>query len=267
MRQILCHDRESSLRSRKGGFGDAINTGRTMKRGIILEHQRESHRIGNKRFQAQKDKIRIRLLRYTRKAFQMLPHIDHPRILDVGCGSGIPTLELARLSQGEVIGIDIDQPALDKFTKKIEEMGFTDRVQAMNLSMLSMDFADESFDIIWSEGSIYAIGFEKGLREWKRFLKPGGFIVIHDEQGNVSKKLKLIYSYGYELLGTFMLSKEIWWTEYFSPLEKLVKKFLREYADNAEILEELKPAQEELDMFRKNPARNSSVYFVMKKKN
>ena len=219
---------------------------------------------GHKRFQ-DKDKIRKRLLKYTRKAFRMLPQIDRPRILDIGCGSGIPTLELARLSQGEVIGIDIDQPALDKLTKRIKEAGLTGRVQAINCSMLDMDFPDESFDIIWSEGSIYAIGFERGLREWKRFLKPGGFIIVHDEQGNVKGKFKQISNCGYDLLGYFILSKETWWAEYFAPLEKWIAESGTRYTDDPKILEELHQAQVELDMFNRNPERNSSVCFVMKK--
>jgi ubiquinone/menaquinone biosynthesis C-methylase UbiE len=219
----------------------------------------------HERFQLGKDKIRKRLLKYTRKAFRMLPQMSSPRILDVGCGSGIPTLELARLSQGDVIAIDIDQPALDKFGIKIRQEGLTDRIQAVNCSMFDMDFPDESFDIICSEGSIYAIGFEKGLREWKRFLKAGGFQIIHDEQGNVGEKLKQISNCGYELLGYFTLSKDTWWVEYFAPLEKWINESGIKYTDDPKILEELYRAQEELDMFKKNPERNSSVYFVMKK--
>ena len=221
--------------------------------------------IEEKRFQMRKDNIRKRLLKYTRKAFRMLPQLEKPRILDAGCGSGIPTLELARLSQGEVIGIDIDQPALDKLTSKIKEAGLTDRVQAVNCSILDMDFPDGSFDIIWSEGSIYAIGFERGLREWRRFLKPSRFMVIHDEKGNVTQKLEQIYNCGYELLGYFILSKETWWTEYFAPLEKWIAEYGIRYTDNPKILEDFHQAQVELDMFNKNPERNSSVCFVMKK--
>jgi len=216
-------------------------------------------------FQAKKDMVRERLNKYTRKAFQALPKLNNPKILDIGCGSGIPTLELARLSHGEILGIDIDQPALDKFARKIKEAGLTGQVQAVNCSIFDMDFADESFDIIWSEGSIYAIGFERGLREWRRFLKPGGFMMVHDEQGNVKEKLEQIPDCGYELLGYFILSKEIWWTEYFAPLEKLIVESRTRYTDDPKILEELHQAQGELDMFNKNPERNSSACFVMKK--
>ena len=155
-----------------------------------MENHDESPMTEDELFQVQKDKIRKRLLKYTRKAFRMLPQMEKPRILDIGCGSGIPTIELARLSNGEITGIDIDQSALDKFKREIEKEQLSTRVQAECCSIFEMDFPDESFDIIWSEGSIYPLGFEKGLREWKRFLKPDGYMVIHDEQGNISKKLE-----------------------------------------------------------------------------
>ena len=180
----------------------------------------------------------------------MLPKLDRPRILDIGCGSGVPTMELARLGQGEVIGIDIDQPALDRLMKKIREAGFSNRVQAVNCSILDMVFPDESFDIIWSEGSIFVIGFERGIQEWKRFLKSNGFMVIHDEKGNVEEKLEQISNCGYKLLGYFVLSEDTWWTEYFAPLEKLIAKSRTRYTDDPHTLEELNQGQRELEMFK-----------------
>ena len=195
----------------------------------------------------------------------MLPKLDKPRILDIGCGSGVPTMELARLGQGEVIGIDIDQPALDKLTKKIREAGFSNRVQAVNCSILDMVFPDESFDIIWSEGSIWVIGFEKGIQEWKRFLKPNGFMVIHDEKGSVEEKLEQISQCGYKLLGYFILREDTWRTEYFAPLEKSIAESQTSYTDDPQALEELNQARRELEMFKNNPERNSSAYFVMQR--
>ena len=195
----------------------------------------------------------------------MLPQMDRPRILDIGCGSGVSTLELARLSRGKVIGIDIDQLALDKFTRRIKKAGLTDRIRTINCSMFDMDFPDESFDIVWAEGSIYAIGFERGLREWKRLLNPSGYMVVHDEQGNVSEKLEKISNCGYELLCYFILSEETWRAEYFDPLEKLVNEIRTKHPYNQSVLEEIQQAQVELDMYKKYPERNSSVCFVMKK--
>ena len=195
----------------------------------------------------------------------MLPKLHKPRILDIGCGSGVPTMELARLGQGEVIGIDIDQSALDKLIRKIQEAGFSNRVQAVNCSILDMAFPDESFDIIWCEGSIFAIGFERGIREWKRLLKPNRFMVIHDEKGNVQEKLEQISKCGYKLLGYFILSVDTWRTEYFAPLEKLVAKYQTNYTDDPQKLQELNQSRRELEMFKNYPECNSSVYFVIQK--
>jgi ubiquinone/menaquinone biosynthesis C-methylase UbiE len=208
--------------------------------------------------------LRRRLLKYTRRAFRMLPHLDRPRILDIGCGSGIPTLELAKLSQGEVTGVDVDQAALNRFADRARKAGMGDRVRALNCSMFEMSFPDQSYDIIWSEGAIYPIGFERGLREWRRLLKPGGFMVVHDEQGNVEEKLVQIARCGYDLLGYFLLSQETWWQAYFAPLERLVDEFQARHAADPAVCEELGQARMELDMFRKSPERNSSVYFVLK---
>ena len=216
-------------------------------------------------FQRQKDRIRKRLLKYTRRAFRMLPRLDKPLILDIGCGSGVPTMELARLSDGEVIGLDIDQDMLKVLRGNVEKAGLPDRVKIMNCSLFNMEFPDESFDVIWAEGSINVIGFKKGLQQWKHFLKLAGFMVVHDERGNVEEKLDQISEYGYELLGYFELDEKTWWAEYFAPLEKLILETRKKFADSAVVHKGLNEAQRELDTFKKDPERNSSVCFVMKK--
>jgi ubiquinone/menaquinone biosynthesis C-methylase UbiE len=217
------------------------------------------------RFQRQKERVRKRLLKYTRKAFRLLPKLDSPRILDVCCGSGVPTMELARLSNGEIIGLDIDQFALDMLTEKIRQAGLSDRVKTMNHSVLNMEFEKESFDIIWSEGCIHVVGFKKGLREWRRVLKPNGYMVVHDGQDNIDEKLEQISSCGYKLLGHFLLSEDTWWAEYFIPLEKLVAETLAKYGDNPKVHEAIDSSQREIDMFRNDPERNSSVFFIMRR--
>jgi ubiquinone/menaquinone biosynthesis C-methylase UbiE len=216
-------------------------------------------------FQEKRELIRKRLLKYTRKAFLMLPGMDKPKILDIGCGSGVPTIELARMSDGEITGLDIDRDALDVLSKKIARDGLSDKIKVINCSITDMVFPDGSFDIIWSEGSIFVVGFQKGLQEWQRFLKPNGFMAIHDEQGNITQKLKQISENGYELLDYFLLDKEIWWTEYFAPLQKLVDETRIKSADDSEILAELDNSQREIDIFQNSPERNRSVFFVIKR--
>ena len=215
--------------------------------------------------EAYKDLLREGFSTYMGRAFQLLPKLDKPHILDIGCGSGVPTMELSRLSNGQIIGLDINQPLLDKLARKIKKAGMLDRVKTLKCSIPDMEFPDESFDIIWAEGSIHVISFERGLQEWKRFLTPNGFMVIHDEKGNIQEKMEQISSCGYELLDYFMLNKDTWWTEYFAPLKRLVDDARIKYADDPEALAEADNAQWELDMFKKNPELNSSAFFVMKR--
>jgi cyclopropane fatty-acyl-phospholipid synthase-like methyltransferase len=87
-----------------------------------------------------RDSLRERLLKYTRKAFKLLPRLDKPRILDAGCGSGLPTIELAKLSNGRVVGIDIDQSLLTELDRRIGRENLSDRVETRKCSMLELDF-------------------------------------------------------------------------------------------------------------------------------
>ena len=216
--------------------------------------------------QIDKDLLREGLSKYTRKAFHILPELDKPRILDVGCGSGVPTMELAKLSNGQIIGLDVNQPSLDRLKRKIEKAGLSDRVKVMKCSMVDMDFPDESFDIIWAEGSIAVIGFKRGLKEWRQFLKPNRFLAVHDEIGDITEKLEQISSCGYDLLEYFTLNDDTWWMEYYAPLEKRINEIRIKHANDPKALAVLDEEQREIDMFKKNPGRYCSVFFIMKKR-
>jgi ubiquinone/menaquinone biosynthesis C-methylase UbiE len=239
-------------------------------------------------FQLEKDLLREALCKYTRKAFQILPKLDKPRILDVGCGSGVPTMELARLSNGEMVGLDINQPLLDILARNIEKAGLSDRVKAVKCSMLDMTFPDESFDVIWAEGSTFIIGFERALKEWRRFLKPKGFLVVHEmiwsrpdppqEAYNywkglaasgirtVPEYLEQISGSGYDLIGHFTLPEDAWWIEYYVPLENRIQELRLKYIDDPKALVILDKEQREIDIARKHHEWCGSAFFVMQKR-
>jgi ubiquinone/menaquinone biosynthesis C-methylase UbiE len=209
------------------------------------------------------DQLRANFIKYTRKAFRMLPRIESPRILDIGCGSGVTTIELAELSNGKVIGIDIDQFSLDLLNRKIMELGLSNKVKAVNLSLFEIDFPDESFNIIWSEGSIGVIGFERGLKEWRRLLKHNGFLVIHDEI-SISNKLSWITSWGYRLENYFSLPLDVWWEEFYRPLNKRINELRQKYKNDSEA-KLLKKFQNEIDMVKDNPQKFNSAFYIMQK--
>lgn len=93
------------------------------------------------------------------------------RIADLGCGTGGQTMVLAQNTEGTVIGLDISPDFIEKLNKNAEKLGLQNRVKGIVGSMDNLPFQKEEFDIIWSEGAIAIIGFEKGLNYWRDFLK------------------------------------------------------------------------------------------------
>ena len=217
------------------------------------------------RFAICRDGIRRRLLKYTRKAFKLLPQLDHPRILDIGCGSGVPTLELARLSNGEIVAVDSDAAALQILDSRIKKLKLSGRVKTLNCTIAEMKFPLPSFDLIWAEGSIFVLGFEKSLRAWRPLLMPRGFLVMHDEKGDVEAKLKTIAGCGFALLSYFCLDRHVWWDEYFAPLEKLIKETQNRSEAGVEPDAEVLQAQKDLEIFKDNPQASESACFIMQR--
>ncbi len=224
---------------------------------------RQGHR--NVHHDLQEDQLRAHFTRYTRQAFQLLPRLDHPTILDIGCGTGVPTLELARLSAGLVIGVDTDQDCLDELTQKAAAAGLAGRVKTLNQSLFELEFPAESFDILWAEGTIAIIGFERGLREWHRLLKPGGFMGIHDERGDLSQKLRAIQGCGYELLGQVVIPGETWWREYYEPLERRITAIREQYSHDPRARAALAAEEREVELVKNHPEQYASVFLVLQK--
>ena len=217
----------------------------------------------------------------------MIPPIKNPKILDIGCGPGVPTILLAKLSFGKVIGIDTHQPYLEELERKAKQENLSEKVKTLNCSMFNMGFDLESFDIIWSEGSIYIIGFKDGLIQWRKLLKPRGFLAVHemvwlkeDPPHEIEDYLKrnypgiktiqqcldIIPKCEYKLFGHFPLPEDAWWEGYYHPLEERIKMLMEKYKDNTKALVTLNREQEEIDLYKKYKKWYGSAFFIMQKK-
>jgi SAM-dependent methyltransferase len=225
-------------------------------------------------------------LAFTRRAFQMLPALDRPRILDVGCGQGGPTLELARLSGGQVTGLDIDSSALQALARRAGEQGLSDHVHTVQRSMSELDFPDESFDVVWSEGSMHVLGFERALGEWRRLIRPRGFLVVHemvwlrpDPAPEVKNCPELAYpgirtapeyveqipDHGYELVGHFLLPEDFWLADYFLPMVARIQELREKYSGDGEAQKVLDKEQRAADLFRRHANWYGSAFLIMQK--
>jgi ubiquinone/menaquinone biosynthesis C-methylase UbiE len=90
------------------------------------------------------------------------------------------TIELAKLSDGHIEALDNHQSFLEQLKKKAEEESVSEKITAVNGDMTALNYEDGRFDLIWCEGAIFIIGFEKGLREWKRLLTGKGYLVVSE---------------------------------------------------------------------------------------
>jgi len=212
------------------------------------------------------EQFREVFLKYTRKAFQMLPKMDKPRILDIGCGTGLTTIELARLSDGKIIGIDIDQDALDKLNSIIKKKGLSNRIKTMNNSLYKIDFPSSSFNLLWEEGVLHIFDLKKCLKECKRLLIPNGFLVMNESKKWMNKSLDIFPKYNFKLVDQFLLPEKCWWTEYYAPLEVKINELHLKYT-KAEDLEKLKQHEREIEMVKKNPMEFDCGFYIMQKVN
>ncbi len=208
-----------------------------------------------------------------------------PRILDVGCGPGAQTIELARATGGRIVAVDIRQRFLDELTERAAAAGVLPDVTTVKASMLDMDFADASFDLIWSEGAIYIAGFAAGLGAWRRFLKPGGWIAVSEltwlvpdppaeavafwargypGMGSIERNCRIVAQAGYVDADWFVLPVQDW-RNYYGPAEMRVAELREKYAGDREVLATLDEAQREHDLFRAHPGAYGYVFYVMRK--
>ncbi|MHA1191551.1 MAG: class I SAM-dependent methyltransferase [Promethearchaeota archaeon] len=178
------------------------------------------------------EQLRINFLKYTREAFKLLPKIEKPRLLDLGCGSGLLTIELANLTNGDIIAIDIDQALLDRLNKKIKVRDLTNRITTKRMDFLKNDFPDKYFDLIWEEGVVQIIGFKESFEACHRILKDGGYLVLGQAIKTMDKNYDLITDCGFELINQLNWPEGCWWTDYYEPLERKIKEIREEKKDS-----------------------------------
>ena len=183
-------------------------------------------------------------------------------MLDVGCGCGAQSMTLLRNTAAHLTAVDLSGRLLDQLQASAvaEEMG--DRLTTVECSMKDMPLAPSSFDLIWSEGAVYIMGFEAALEAFRTLLRPEGRIAVSDMVWLVDdpptaaveywrtegvtpvhdmENRRALHRQGYRLMDAFTLSAAGWWDNYLNPLAARVAELRPAQTDPAAlaVLDEL----------------------------
>jgi SAM-dependent methyltransferase len=221
----------------------------------------------------------------TKKAWSCLPPLpEGAQILDIGCGSGTQTRDLAGLSTGTITAVDNHQSFLDTIRAQAGKDGMNGRIKTVCASMDALPFGNGQFDLIWSEGAIFIIGFEKGLRTWKPFVKKGGFIVVSDAAwfepnppqelmqwwekegyvpGTEDQLKEQIRNAGLRLLATYRLPEAGWWENYYIPMLSRIKQLRETQGSDPACAAILDSLENEAEMYRKYKRYYGYTFFIM----
>ena len=119
--------------------------------------------------------------------FWLLVKNRDAKILDLGCGTGISTRQIAEIG-GAVIGCDIDGQMIAEAKK------LNDRLEYLVAGAEKLPFSDNEFDAMTAFSAFHWFANEKALSEIKRTLKSNGifYIVNKNDTGNFKKGYKEI---------------------------------------------------------------------------
>ncbi len=185
-------------------------------------------------------------------------------MLELGCGSGAVTIELAGLTDGEITAIDIDESLLNRLNDKLETMGLAGRVTVRRMDLLQNDFPEGYFDIVWEEGVVQVIGFKQSFAACHRILKVGGYLVLGQVIKAMAEHEDLITKCGFELVRRLDWPEGCWWREYYQPLERLVED-ARGGKNDLRLPRDIQALEAEIRMAKARLRETDCAHYVLRK--
>ncbi len=209
-----------------------------------------------------------------------------PAILDIACGPGMQTLELARRSNGCITAIDLHMPFLADAAQRARAGGMGDRISLVRASMTALPFASGAFDALWCEGALYMMGFADGLQAWKRLLKPGGYVAVTEPVlfqppeetppevlagwaeyptiTTVAGILARAAQAGYQVIDQFPLPPSAWWDDYYGPMQAKLPALRADHGADPAYARRIDDAQAEIDSYRRYPDFFGYLFVVLR---
>lgn len=223
----------------------------------------------------------------TRKALSFVNNLNEKSLIaDLGCGTGGQTMELARNTPGSITGIDLFPDFIELFNQQAIRLKFQHRVTGEVGSMDQLRFNRNELDLIWSEGAIYNIGFERGLNEWRNYLKPGGYIAVTEiswftderpdeitafwndayaETDTIPNKMAVMQKAGYIPVASFILPEYCWTENFYKPQIQAQELFLSRHKGNHTAEELVANQRHEAELYNRFKDWYGYVFYIGKK--
>jgi len=208
------------------------------------------------------------------------------KIADIGCGTGASTILLAKELDAKITAVDFLPDFLDELQSRAHDHRVADKITTLNCSMDALPFAAGEFDVIWSEGAVYNMGFEAGVSAWRRFLKPGGKLIVSEitwlsatrplelqshwereypEIDVATAKIGILERHGYSPEAYFILPTRCWLENYYRPMQSCFDEFLERHGQNDQAKAIVEAEKHEIALYAKYSAYYSYGVYVAKK--
>jgi SAM-dependent methyltransferase len=207
-------------------------------------------------------------------------------IADVGCGTGASTLILARDLDAQVAAVDLLPEFVGMLESRAVRAGVAGRITTWVKPMDALPFSDGSLDAIWSEGAVYNIGFESGVRAWRRFLRKDGVLAVSEltwltatrpgaledhwlarypQVDTASAKMAVLERNGYTPLAYFVLPRECWVDAYYRPMQQRFAQFLKAHESSQAARRIVESERQEIALYERYHDHFGYGFYIARK--